>query len=234
MKHIESSRSRAGFSVLEMLIAVTILSMLAGTLTLAIKHMRGFTTNSTSRATLQDAAERALKRIAADLSRSGEISIGGVNYPYLNIVDGVPADPAFAGHAHAAPTHAAVAGEPDFGANREIVFALPQESDPPGTYGNDVPDIDAGANLIWDATEFSYVLITGVDGINYLQRRVNGANPVTIASNLERVEFVDNFFSGFVLPVNTVRVRLFFRKTDAEGVLHRYTAEQIIKLRNGV
>ena len=29
MKHIQPSRSRAGFSVLEMLIAVTILSMLA-------------------------------------------------------------------------------------------------------------------------------------------------------------------------------------------------------------
>jgi len=232
MKPIQGSHARAGFSVLEMLIAVTILSLLAGALSLSIKHMRGLTVSSSAQATLQDAAERALKRISADLSRSGEITQGGKVYPYL--FDEGAATGAFAVHAHAPATHAAVAGDPDFGVTREIVFALPQELDGPGSFGNDVPDIDANANLIWDAAEFSYVLITGVDGINYLQRRVDGAAPVTIASNVERVVFDDNPNSGFTLPVNTIRVRLYFRKTDAQGVLHRYFAEQIIKLRNGV
>lgn len=232
MKGVHRTHGRAGFSALELLIAVTILSLLAGSLTLAIKNMRGFASTSVSQATLQDSAERALKRISADLSRSGALMIAGNAYPFL-FQDGAASGP-FAAHAHAAAVHHAVAGEPDFGPNQEIVFGLPQESDGVGTYGNDVPDIDANANLIWDGNEFSYVLITGADGINYLQRRVNGANPITIASHVERLVFDDNPSSGFVLPVDTVRVRLFFRKTDAQGVLRRYSAEQIIKLRNGV
>ena len=51
---------------------------------------------------------------------------------------------------------------------------------------------------------------------------------------LERIQFDDTTSSGFVLPVDTVRVRLFFRKVDGDGTLHRYSAEQIIKMRNGV
>jgi prepilin-type N-terminal cleavage/methylation domain-containing protein len=232
MNHKVHHRLRAGFSALEMLVAVTVLSLLAGSLSMSLKHMRGLTTTGTSQATLQAASERALRRISADLSRSGSINLMGNAYPFL-FDDGAAID-AFAGHAHPAATHTAVAGEPDFGPTREVVFVLPREADLPGTYGRDVPDIDINANLIWDVTEFSYVLITGVDGINYLQRRVNGAAPTTIASNVERVVFDDNPSSGFVLPVDTIRVRLFFRKTDAQGVVHRYTAEQIIKLRNGV
>ncbi|HUR29334.1 MAG TPA: hypothetical protein VM509_14190 [Planctomycetota bacterium] len=218
--------------MLEMMIAVGILSLLAGSLTIAVQRMRRMTTSSTARATLQDSAERALRSIARDLSRSGELVIGGVNYPYL-FEDG-DATGVFAVHAHAPATHHAVAGEPDFGVNREIVFALPQESDLPGSYGNDVPDIDASANMVWDPVVFSYVVVTGPDGVTALQRRSDGANPVTIATNVERVAFDDNLNSGFVLPVNSIRVRLFFRKLDAQGVLHRYGVEQIVKLRNGV
>jgi len=223
---------RKGFSTLEMMVAVMLLSLLAGSLTLVIKHMRGMANSSGAEANLQDSAERAMKRISADLSRSGEVVLGAVKYPYL--FDDGDATGAFAVHGHKAANHAAVAGDPDFGPTREIVFAQPQESDPPGTYGNNVPDVDASANLVWDPVEFSYVLVTGVDGINRLQRRTSGANAVTIASYVERVVFDDNASSGFVLPVHSMRVRLFFRKLDAQGVLHRYSAEQIIKLRNGV
>jgi hypothetical protein len=223
---------RAAFSALEMTIAVMLLSLLAGALTFAITHMRGLTTTSNAQALLQDSAERAMKRIVGDLSRSGAITLGGAVYPYL--FDDGNAVGLFAAHAHAPATHHAVAGDPDFGPTREIVFALPQESDMPGTFGNDVPDIDANANLIWDAVDYSYVLVTGVDGVNYLQRCTDGASPITIATNVERVTFDDNTSAGFVLPVDSVRVRLFFRKVDATGTLHRYTAEQIIKMRNGV
>ena len=197
-RRIQITRARAGFSALEMLVAVTVLTMLAGSLTMAIKHMRGLTTTANAQSTVQNSAERAMKRIFDDLARSGAVTLGGVDYPYL-FDDGAAAAP-FGAHAHAPAQHQAVAGDPDFGPTREIVFALPQESDPPGTFGNDVPDIDVNANLIWDVAETSYVLITGVDGINYLQRRVNGATPVTIATHVERLVFDDNASSGFVIP----------------------------------
>jgi hypothetical protein len=194
------------------------------------------TNSSSTQATLQDSCERAMRRIFADLSRSGTVTRPGpvveVDYPYL-FEDGAAAAPFDTLHAHAPAAHQAVAGDPDFGPSREIVFALPQESDPPGTFGNDVPDIDANANLIWDPAEYSYVLVAGVDGVNYLQRRIDGANPVNVASNVERVVFDDIASSGFAIPVDCVRVRLHFRKVDAAGTVYRYSAEQIIKLRNG-
>ncbi len=233
MRRTICNRLRGGFSVLEMMIAVTLLSLLAGSLTMVIVRMRSIAVSSSSQSALQDSAERAMRLIVGDLSRSGALTLPGpVVYPGL-FDDGAAVAP-FAMHAHPAAAHQAVAGDPDFGPSTEIVFVLPQESDPPGTYGNDVPDIDAGANLIWDSAEFSYVLVTGVDGINYLQRCTDAANPVTIASNVERVVFENNSMPGVVLPVDSVRVRMFFRKLDSSGVLHRYSAEQIVKLRNGV
>jgi hypothetical protein len=232
-KFRSQAAARAGFSVLEMLIAVGVLSLLAGSLGFAIVRMRGISASSETQASLQNSCERAMRRIFEDLSRSGAITLGGLNYPYL-FDDGAAVAAGFTVHAHAAAQHAAVAGEPEFGPTREIVFALPRENDPPGTYGNDVPDIDANANLIWDGAQFSYVLITGPDGVNYLQRRVDGAAPVNIASNVERVVFDDNPSSGFVLPVDSVRVRLFMRNVDSTGTVHRYSAEQVVKLRNGV
>ncbi|HTF89003.1 MAG TPA: prepilin-type N-terminal cleavage/methylation domain-containing protein [Planctomycetota bacterium] len=232
MKQHSRTTRRSGFSALEMMVAVTLLSILAGSLTMAIKHMRNLTSSSSVQSTLQLSAERAMKRIAADLSRSGTIAMPGGNVPF-RFDDGNPIT-FFQNHAHAPAQHHAVAGDSDFGPSTELVFAQPQENDLPGSYGNDVPDIDANADLIWDAVEFSYVLITGPDGINYLQRRTDAANPVTIASNVERVVFDDQISSGNVLPVESLRVRLFFRKLDAQGVLHRHSVEQIIKLRNGV
>ncbi|HUR29337.1 MAG TPA: hypothetical protein VM509_14205 [Planctomycetota bacterium] len=224
--------ARGGFSALELTIAVMLLALLAGSLSLALQRMRGMTGSSSARATLQDSAERALKKISTDLSRSGQLTLLGDKFPYL--FDEGAATGAFAAHAHAPATHHAAAGDPDFGPNREVVFVAPRESDPEGTYGDDVPDIDASGRLIWDAAQFSYVVVTGADGANRLERRTNAASPVTIASNVERVVFDDNASSGFVIPVDSVRVRLFFRKVDAQGVLHRHQAEQIIKLRNGV
>jgi hypothetical protein len=228
----KSSDSRGGFSALEMTIAVMILSLLAGSLSLALQRMRGMTGSSSAQATLQDSAERALKRIALDLSRSGQVTLLGDSFPHL--FDDGAATGAFAAHAHPPAAQSAVPGDPDFGPNREIVFVAPQEADPEGTYGRDVPDIDANGRLIWAATQFSYVVSTGADGVNRLERRTAAAAPIAIASNVERVVFDDNASSGFVIPLDSVRVRLFFRKVDAQGVLHRHQAEQIIKLRNGV
>ncbi len=226
------NRGRAGFSVLELMISVTLLSLLVGALSISLSQMRSLTSTSESQATLQDSAERAMKRIVADLSRSGALALAGDTYPHL--FDDGAATGSFAIHAHAPAVHQAVAGDADFGPSREIVFVLPRESDPPGTYGNDVPDIDANANLIWDTVEYSYVLVTGADGVNRLQRRSDAGAPVDIASNLERVVFDDNASSGFAIPIDSVRIRLFFRRFDAKGVLHRYRAEQIVKLRNGI
>ena len=86
--------------------------------------------------------------------------------------------------------------------------------------------------LVWDPTELSYTLVTGVDGNNYLQRRTNMAGPETVAINVERIVFDDWQSSNFTIPADAVRVQLFLRRLDSERVLHRYTAQAVVKLRN--
>jgi len=78
----------------------------------------------------------------------------------------------------------------------------------------------------------SYVVVTE-GGVNYLQRRTNGVQPQTIVSNVERVAFDDTTTSGFVVPLDAIRVRVWFRAEDQTGLAHRYFVETTIKLRNG-
>lgn len=220
-------RARSAFTVLEMLISLTLLGLLAGALTEALQTMRGLSNASNTQSTIQSAAEHALKLICGDLKRSGFVTVGGIDYPYL--FDNGVVVPPFGAHAHPPALKDAVVGDADFGPNREIVFLQPRDNDV-----NDIPDLDAAGNLIWNPTEFSYIVRTGPDGVNYLQRRSNGAAPRTIASHIERIAFDSNASTGFVLPINSVRVRIFFRRVDAKGVLHRYAVESTCKLRNGI
>ncbi len=39
--------------------------------------------------------------------------------------------------------------------------------------------------------------------------------------------------SGFTIPLESVRIRLFFRRTDTNGSLSRYSNEAVVALRNG-
>jgi len=215
-------RARAGFTLLEVVISAAILFLLAGTLVGALESMRGLTAASEVRSGLQDAGERALARIVADMRRSGFTP----NYPYL--FDDGNAVGAFAAHAHAPAAKHAKPGQPDFGPSREIVFLQPADGD-----GDGIPDIDPTGNLVWDAQEFSYVLTTGADGINRLERRIDAANPRNVASHVERILFEDSASTGFAIPLEALRVTIFLRQRDEKGTVQRHQAEAVVRLRNG-
>jgi len=169
--------------------------------------------------------ERAFARIIADLRRSGSVTVGANNYPYL--FDDGNAGGTFAAHSHAPAQHEAQAGDPDFGSTREIVFALPADAD-----GNGVPDTDAAGNLVWGAAESSYVLVTRATGVNALERRTNAAQPEAVATYVERVAF-DTNATDITIPLDAVRVRIYFRLQEPNGFLYRNFVETVVKLRNG-
>jgi prepilin-type N-terminal cleavage/methylation domain-containing protein len=223
MKHTTRNVPRGGFTLVEMSIALVILMVLAGSLTQTSRALKGITITGSTQEALQENAVRAMRSIVDDLRRSGDLA----DYPYL-FLDG-EADGGFNVHDHAPATKTAVAGEPDFGSNREIVFLLPADAD-----GNGVPDIDANGALEWDPTELSYVVVTDAEGINVLQRRVDGANPRTIARHVERIVFDDSTTAAMnEVPPFAVRVRLFLRMRDDQGTVHRYSTESVVQLRNG-
>lgn len=233
MKRIQHS-ARAGFTLAEVVIAALILALLAGSLLGALDDLRSMTVTGSVDSKLQDSGERALMRIIEDLKRSGARRLGGKDYPYV-FDGGVPANgfPVgnplndFDAHAHVPNQQMAQAGDLDFGLSREIVFIQPADAN-----GDERPDVDANGEMVWNLAEFSYVLVTRPDGINYLERRTNGANPQRVATFVERVVFDNWESSGFAIPQDSVRVQVFLRQRDGKGMMHRYTAQAVVKLRN--
>jgi hypothetical protein len=216
---------RGGFTLIEMVIVLTMLIVISGVLVNGLGSLRRFADTGSVQSQLQILADRAMVEIIGDLRRSGFVTVGGVDYPHL-FDDGMAGD--YVQHDHDPAAKEAEFGDPDFGPNREIVFSLPADAD-----ANGVPDVDAGGNLEWDVDEFSYVVNTGPDGVNYLERRVNGAVPSIVTHHVERLVFDDNDSSVFAVPLDSIRVRVDFRMEDG-GRVYTHTAEATVRLRNGV
>lgn len=228
---------RAGFSLVEMAIGVVVLFILAASLTQSLSALRGGTVSGSVESRLQLMAERIMDAVKADLKRSGVRSIApGANVPYL--FDEGNAQGAFAAHAHPAAHHSAHIGESDYGRTREIVFTLPLDADDrnPATVlptPDGIPDVDVDGALVWDPTQYSFVVVTRADGINYVERRANGGNGRTIGHHVERLTFDTSTTDPVNIPVGACRIRLWLRERDEEGTLHRHFLESVVKLRNG-
>jgi hypothetical protein len=223
---LSRTASRRGITLLELMIGVMVLLMLVGSLMQSLRSMSRGASYANIDGELQGQAEHALRSIIASLKPSGFATVGGNAFPYL-FLDG-NATGAYAASAHAPATHTAVRGEPDYGPNREIVFVQPQDAD-----GDNRPDLDAGGQMIWSASQYSYVVVTRADGANVLQRRIDGGSIREIAHHIERITFDDNTSSGFTVPLRAIRVRIWLRERDERGAIHRYYTEAVVKLRNG-
>lgn len=230
MKNTRSIR-RAGFTIIEVAISAFVLVLLSGALTQALIRLRGVTEVTDLRTQLQDSGERAINLIVSDLRRSGFVTVAGTNFPYL-FDDGVITNVAFNVHAHAQATENAAVGDPDFGVNREIVMAQPLIQDLDGD-GLDKPTLDANGNLMWSNNVISYIVVTGADGVNYLERRVNAGSPRRIASFVERIWFEDDSLVGSTVPDGAIRVRIWFRRPDDAGNVYRHSTDVTVSLRNG-
>ena len=94
--------------------------------------------------------------------------------------------------------------------------------------------IDDSTTLCWSHDEISFVVVPGADGRNVLERRVGGNPAATrvIARGVDRVVFDTPESSGWALPLNAVRIRLFLRTTDRDGRVFKSRNEVTISLRN--
>lgn len=256
---------RRGFTLLELVIVLTVLTMLARMLVTTSQSMSRVTSTGTIEGVLQGEGEDALRQIIGDLRRSGFETVDGLDYPHV-FDDGVPLDPNFLSHAHPAAPPTAAPGEPDFGPQRSLVLVLPSDLDRDGRPELDAdrdgwPELDGNGDgvhtdeiedvqglwdpalntiqpetgLVWGHDEVSYVVVVLADASRVLQRRVNNdaASARVVARHVERVQFDTPESSGWAVPLGAVRVRLFFRTTDAEGHIFRARNEVTVRLRNG-
>jgi hypothetical protein len=249
-RELATRTRRAGFTLTETLVGTVVLFILAAALSGASGSMKALTVHGTVDSELTNMGERTLATIITDMKRSGFSSANGNPYPYI-FVNGA-ATGAFANQAHPPAAKSARPGDSDYGPDHEIVFLAPQFAEmkrlsdgsdipaantpPPGvtvTKIYPVPTIDANGNAAWDGVDYSYVLITHPDGVNYLERRTNAGNPKIIAHHVERISFDGNAQDLFNVPLNAIRVRIYFRQKDDKGRLHRHFAEAMVGLRNG-
>ncbi len=236
----KQQKTQLGFSLIEAMIATVILFSVGLSMTTALGGLRQVTLSGTAQQRLQSLGEKAISRIVSDLRRSANNAGGLGIYPYL-FDDGDAQAPFDNLHFHDPAQHQATGNDFDAGPTREIVFVLPQDlynktvdadcDGNPVSTPDGIPDTDGLGNLIWAPAELSYVLITGNDGINYLERRTNGANPERIAPFVERIAFDMNSVNDPNIPLDSIRIRIYFRMQTNEG-LYKYATETTVKLDN--
>lgn len=217
--------TRRGITVLELCVSMSLLVIVMGSLAWAMTGLRGLVESGKNRASLQSTGQQALIEMLEELRRSGVVDQDGVRYPVI-FENGDPGEN-HPGLEHEVAGGHAQEGDPDFGPDREIIFLLPLDAN-----GDRRPDIGEDGELLWSSDEITYVAVTRADGENYLERRVNGVNPRIICRFIERLVIDDAESAAFEIPMGCVRVRLFMRKRDAQGIVHRYFTEGVVALRN--
>lgn len=223
-----SSRAQAGFTLTELMIVSVVLVSLAGVIATTMSGLSSMTIQGSVRNQLQDMGERALSEILEDLRRSGWVEAEVGTFPFF-FEDGAVTEEAFAHHQHEPPFRTSEEGEPEHGPSREIVFLLPQDEDLDRR-----PDVDPNTGeLSWGSAQISYVLVPERRGHNVLERRTDGESPRPIAHFVERITFEDAALAGFRIPLKSLRVRIWLRKSDGDGIVHRHFVESVVQLRNG-
>ncbi|MEZ6021269.1 MAG: hypothetical protein R3F17_14610 [Planctomycetota bacterium] len=62
---------------------------------------------------------------------------------------------------------------------------------------------------------------------------MNGAPGKRIAKDIERMWIETPADTGFTIPTNALRISLFLRRTDTDGVVYRHSVSWVVSLRNG-
>ncbi|MEZ6013961.1 MAG: prepilin-type N-terminal cleavage/methylation domain-containing protein [Planctomycetota bacterium] len=200
---MQTHSHRSGFSLVEIVVVVTVLAMLARMLITTTESMSRVTSTGTIEGVLQGEGEDALRSLVKDLRQSGFQTVGGKEFPYV-FDGGAPTNLDFALHAYPAAPPTAQPNDPDFGVQRSLVLVLPSDLDRDGrpeldadldgwpeldgngdgVYTDDPADVDhlwdenlntihPATGLVWSNAEVSYVVVVLADGSRVLQRRVN-------------------------------------------------------------
>ena len=255
-------QTRAGFTLLEVVMSATILGVLARSLIMLSMGMSSMSETGGSLSLLQHEATKAQEAILTDMRRSGLRVVGGKPFPYA-FTGSTPDNPLFADHAYVPAPQSALPGEADFGPMGSVVFLRPADMDNDGRPDMDVDrngvpeldgngdgtlseeledqgpwvpaqfDIDPNTGLVWDRREVSYRVAQGPDGRNYLERRIDGVLDRRVAKDVERLFVENSEDTGYQIPSNALRISLYLRRTDVHGAVYRHGVQWVVSLKNG-
>lgn len=225
MKVTKLRGKNEGYTILEMAISMVILGIvLAGVFSVLAASRSIFQTGITL-SSLQDQARKALDQITREVRQSGTVINDPYSpYPYL-FVDG-NAEGYYEHHWHPPAVSHSSPGDPDYGPNREIVFRMAKDVDGDGL----LTSATTGA-IEWGPDQISYVVLTTDDGVNELQRRINGVLPVTVVRYVERI-VVDDYRTDPELTKNQISIVIHMRRTTRTGRLLRTCLSTTVNMRN--
>lgn len=258
---LNKRNKRSGFTLIEVMVSATILAILARSLVMVSGGMGALSQTGGSLSLLQQQSTKAQAALFSDLRNSGFMMVAGRSFPHV-FENGEPGV-GFEAHAHAPGEQTANANESDFGAHGAVVFLRPSDIDNDGRPDmdldlNGVPELDGNGDgvlseewadtqawdanlyrvdpetgLVWDLAEVRYAVLDGPDGRTYLERWVGGVLDRRVAHGVERFQVETSLDTGYQIPTNALRISLFLRKTDSDGVTYRHSAQWVIKLQNG-
>jgi len=225
-KYDTQKRAEKGHSLLETMCVVGILALV----TLALLTLFS-TSNSLFRAgnvsaDVEEQGRIALMNIADEIKEAGFFTDpdSGESYPYI-FPEGQPESP-FWEYYHTPAQHQAEPGTPAYGPTREIVFRMAEDLDGDGyKTASDTGEIE------WGPDEIAYVLVTGPDGVNQVERRVNNGPGQIIARYVERLCF-DDINTDATVPYGQIKVTLHMRKTTSDGRVVKASYSTLVRMRN--
>lgn len=222
----KTAARRAGYTLLELCISATVLGLFTSLSILTLERVRSSAAASAAMHRAQAAAHRSLAALMDAFQSTGYETVDGLDLPQLiepGKTQAVLEEWAY----EAAPIPAGARGAAAEASN-SILIALPADTD-----ANGIPDVDADGALIWDTTPIQFLVVAGAGARNQLVRRVSGQADEVVMDNVERVHFQDAESSGWILPLNTLRVRAWVRLDDGQGGTMPYVLDTLVRARNG-
>jgi len=255
--------SQSGMTLIEVTLVASILAIMALMLVKSAQAMGRSTNRGNTRALLQLQGQRALQAIIDDLGSASVRTVNAKNFPYVYVgatasypfeahTHSLPTMAAIPGDADFGPLQEVVFvlpsdldgdgrpdmdvdldGTPELDGNRDGILSE-NFDDLNGIWFPSQNSIDPITGVVWGHDEYSVVLTTSPDGVNRLERRVNGseASARVIATHVERIQVDTPDTCQWTIPLNSVRVQLFFRRKDSRGTLFSYRAEVVVALKN--
>ncbi len=200
MKRI-TPHKRSGFGLLELLITV---GLFTGLLTLFSMSLRG--SSETQRSSMDQAVAQmnARKGMTAIREALGQSGFGA----------GMPEtfDGNTMGDSHPALAHPAANAYDNLPVGRELVFQTLEDLDDDGW-----PDVDAAGNMAWSPTLSALIVTPDAQGVNRLFLTDSNGGRRSLARNVGSLVIDDSASSGFQIPLDQLRVRLFMAPDASEA-----------------